>query len=130
MADVVEVRNAADPEQVRRAARKEKRRAIKREDVIRAVLATPFGRAMLWSLLENAGVFRSIFNRDVATMGFNAGRQDFGHELMADLIDADPAGYELMEREARALAKQEQASTEAAHGARSDDGVNNEERTT
>lgn len=126
---LAEVRNAADPEQVKRAARREKSRESRREDITRAVLATQAGRAMFWYLLTNAGVFRSVFDRDAGLMAFNAGRQDFGHELMADLIAADPAAYELMEREARALAKQDRATTEAAHTARLDDGVT-KERTT
>lgn len=109
-----EVRNAADPEQVYRAGRKDKRKESARRQLYAAILATVDGRAFCWALLEKAKVFESIWHPS-ALIHYNAGRQDFGHELMADLIAADDAGYLLMETEARARAKRAAAETDAAH---------------
>ncbi|HMJ02427.1 MAG TPA: hypothetical protein VK506_05770 [Conexibacter sp.] len=112
--DRADVRNAADPEQVERAGRKEKRLATREQDLTRAVLATPEGRAFCWSLLVKAKVFESIYHAS-ALIHYNAGRQDFGHELIALLLDADEDGYLLMEKEARAFNRREANSTDAVH---------------
>ena len=68
------------------------------------MLNTVEGRYTLWTLLEDLGIFRSIWDPS-ARIHYNAGRQDAGHELMARIIAADPNRYEQMEREARARAK-------------------------
>jgi len=108
------VRNAADPQQVKRAARKERDADEQRLEAIRAVLQTPEGRRVFWDLLVRASVFESIWNPNVQ-IHYNAGRQDFGHQLMADLLVADEDGYDLMQREARARQRQEDRETDAAH---------------
>lgn len=110
----VEVRNAADPQQVKRAARRQQRRDERRIDYYRTVLGTPAGRFVFWDLLASAGVFRSIYHAS-ALIHYNAGRQDFGHELIATLVEADEELYQIMEREMRALAKRDAAETEAGH---------------
>lgn len=96
--------NAADPRQVEFARRKERRRAAGFHDALRVVLGAPEGRVVLWTLLERAGVFRSVWDPS-ARIHYNAGRQDYGHELLALLVDVDEDGYLLMEREARQRAR-------------------------
>lgn len=116
------VRNAADPEQVRRAAKKER----DREELFRAalvlVLQTTPGRAVLWGLLERAGVYRSIWSPN-SEIHYNAGRQDFGHELMATILAADEDAYLLMEQEARGRVKKDNAEIDAAQTPASDQGA-------
>lgn len=109
-----EVRNAADPQQVKRAARRQQRREERRIDNFRTVLGTVAGRAVFWHLLEAAGVFRSIWHNS-AQIHYNAGRQDFGHELIATLLEADEELYQIMEREMRALAKRDALEVDAGH---------------
>lgn len=116
MADRAEVRNAADREQVTRAGRREREREVRRLAIIRGVLETTSGREFCWNLLTAAGVFKSVWHSS-ALIHYNSGRQDFGHELMADLIRADEGAYELMNREARERARRANAETEAAHTA-------------
>lgn len=116
MADRVEVRNAADRSQVARAGRRERDQEDRRITAIRAVLLTPAGREMFWNLLATAGVFRSVWESS-ARIHYNAGRQDFGHEVMADLMKADEELYDLMTREARARMKRLATDTDAAHTA-------------
>lgn len=110
------VRNAADPQQVKRAARKQREADEDRIAAIRVVLQTVEGRRVFWDLLSAAGVFRSIWHPS-AEIHYNAGRQDFGHEMMADLLLADEDAWELMQREARARQRQEDRETDAAHAA-------------
>lgn len=111
-----EGRNAADPRQVKRAGRLERDRAEQLRAHVVAVLTTESGRAVFWELLERAGVYRSIWTPN-SEIHYKAGRQDFGHELMALIVDASEEGYELMEREARARRKRDERSTDAAHTA-------------
>lgn len=106
--------NAADPRQVRTAERLERRRLARFGDSLRAVLATPAGRAVLWGLLERAGVYRSVWDPS-AKIHYNAGRQDFGHELLATICAADEAAYMLMESEARAQMRADTRETDAGH---------------
>ena len=115
-ARVAQVLNAADRDQVRRAGRKDRDRAARVATDAAAVLASTHGRRFCWDLLERAGVYRSIWD-PTARIHYNAGRQDFGHELMALLVSAQPDLYLLMEQEARARQKRDDAETDAAHTA-------------
>jgi hypothetical protein len=108
------VRNAADPKQVKRADRYEKRRAERRLANLQAVLATPAGRALIWDWLADAGIYRSVWDNS-ARIHYNAGRQDFGHERLAEVVAADEQLYMVMESEARARARRDNAEIEAGH---------------
>src|SRR5262245_38935415 len=110
------VKNAADPQQVKRADRKERRTEEIRLAAYATVMASPEGRFVMWDLLGMAGVFRSVYAGGDLT-AYNAGRQDFGHELMAMLLRVDEPCYEAMEREARFRARRDATENEAAHTA-------------
>jgi hypothetical protein len=71
------------------------------------------GRALLWALIAPREHLRSVFHRD-GRDGVQRGRQDFGHELMAEIIAADSALYLLMEREARERDTRDDAAVDAA----------------
>lgn len=113
-----EVKNAADPHQVRTAGRRIGRRELRFLTALRTVMGTPEGRLVFGDrghgLLARAGVYRSIWEAS-AKIHYNAGRQDFGHELMAELLRADEGLYQLMETEARLLALRDDAETDAGH---------------
>lgn len=119
--DRAEVRNAGDPKQVRDAGRRAKRRQQRFDDALREVMASPAGRLVFgeheFGFVARAGVYRSVFHPSGSQTSYNAGRQDFGHEIVAELLRVDEAAYELMEREARAVAKRDAQETEAAHTA-------------
>lgn len=102
--------NAADPRQVRHAERKVEAREDEFLEALEQVLKTPGGRLVWWGLLERAGVYRSVWDAS-ARIHYNAGRQDFGHELLGLAIDANEQGYLLMEAEARKRARDEAAET-------------------
>lgn len=116
MSDRAEVRNAADPAQVNRARQNDRDRERQWLANVRAVMNTPHGRAVMWELVREARVYESIWCPN-AEIHYRAGRQDYGHWLLAQLIAADDGLYELMEREARERAKRAARATDAAHTA-------------
>lgn len=121
MSDRALVGNAADPQQVRRGRRREKAVADQRVERLQAVMQTALGRAALWDLLEDAGVFRSIM-ADETRIFWNAGRHDFGIKLLARLIEADEHAYLAMEAEARQRKRRDDQALDAAHPASANGG--------
>lgn len=94
------------------AERKARRLARELRDATRAVLSTPAGRQVLAAIVEQAGVHHSIWTAS-AEIHYRAGRQDFGHELMAQLLEADEDLYETMEREKRDRVRRDRAEDAA-----------------
>ncbi len=113
------VRNAADPQQVRRAERKTRDLERQYLEALREVMHTYAGRHVMRTQLEHAGIFRSIWDPS-SRIHYNAGQQDAGHRLQAELVQADEDAYELMEREARARQKALDRETDAAHTPRAE----------
>lgn len=95
------VGNAADPEQVKRAGQKEREARAWELTDLRQVLSTPQGRRFVWKYLCLCGVFRSSVDHDPNMVYFHEGRREIGLALMADVVEADPAAYQLMADEAR-----------------------------
>lgn len=118
------VRNAASPDQVKRAARLERQAAELARAALAEVMTTIAGRIVLWDLLDRAGVYRSIWSPNVE-IHYRAGRQDFGHELMAHLLEVSEQNFMLMESEARARTRRDNASTDAAHTPSATEGEQN-----
>lgn len=94
------VKNAADPEQVKQAAQKEKTGRARDLNDLRAVLAMREGRRYTWRQLSDCGVFRSSFTGNSTTF-FNEGRRDVGLRLLADVMEAQPEAFLLMQQEAK-----------------------------
>ena len=68
-------------------------------------LETEFGKRVIWKLLGHAGPWRSVTRfveglRDEERMPYNAGSQDFGHWLVAQVAKANPKEMQLMILEA------------------------------
>lgn len=106
--------NAADPAQVKQAGRRARSRRVQELVDLRAVLALPEGRRLLWRLLQHAGVFRSVWESS-AKIHYNAGRQDFGHFIMVDVMEAQPEAYLQMQQESRERELAEQEQEDKAH---------------
>jgi hypothetical protein len=99
-------KNAADRIQVAFDERKAKERAALFLASLRELMQSEASRRVMWELLDLAGVFRSIWTPN-AEIHYRAGRQDFGHELMALLHQAGEDHYAAMESEARARARRD-----------------------
>lgn len=109
--------NAADPRQVAQGSRIARAREARFLNSLRAVMETEPGRIVMLELIRRCKVFESIWHAS-AEIHYNAGRQDFGHELMATLVDQNLDAYQLMEREGWEWLKREQATIAAGHEAR------------
>lgn len=121
MSDRPTVRNASDPKQVAFARRRERDTDARWLAALRETLSTPAGRHVIWSLLRRAGIYNSIWDPS-SRVHYNAGRQDYGHELLAECLRASEDLYELMEREARQQARADARETDAVHTQRAADG--------
>jgi hypothetical protein len=108
------VRNAASPRQIRNADRVEADQERLFAAALQETLRSEAGRLVLWGLLSKAGVYQSVWSPG-QEIHYLAGRQDFGHELLALIVGADEELYELMEREARLRARRLANATDAAH---------------
>ena len=91
--------NAGDPVQSKKAGELEKFARDRRLNGWRFLLSTPLGRELAWSLLADCHVFRTV----MATSPFifaNAGRHDWGLQMMDEMIEADEDLYLVMQKEA------------------------------
>jgi hypothetical protein len=82
------VRNSADEEQVeegKRASKDERRQEL--ED-IKTVLSNASGRRLIWRLMGKCRTFSSVWEPS-AKIHYNAGQQDLGHFIMAEIVEAD-----------------------------------------
>lgn len=76
----------------------QRRQREDRED-LRWLLGQKRGRRIVWRLLEQAGVFRSVFNQNAMAMAFSEGRRDQGLRLLATVQTLKPEAYALMQAE-------------------------------
>ena len=94
------VKNAADEGQVREAEKKAKLGREQELADMRKLLATDFGRRFVWRVMSRARVFESIWEQS-AKIHYNAGQQDFGHFIMAEVVEAGPEHLLRMMQEAK-----------------------------
>ena len=106
-------RNAGDKKEQAALERLARRRERRWRESLAEVLNTPAGRIVLWELLGRAGVFRSAFNTHGGIANYNLGRQDFGHELTAEILALGDEPYLAMEREGRAAHKRDELEAES-----------------
>jgi len=90
-----------DARVVEQAATAARRAAREREDW-RWLLGDPRGRRILWSMLEEAGVFRCSFDPGRADVSaFNEGRRNSGLLILTRVMEADPDAFVTMQRETK-----------------------------
>lgn len=68
---------------------------------IRALMKLPAGRRVVWRLLEQAGVWRSVFSPEPLRMAFAEGQRNLGLWLLDWVMRECPDEYDLMMRETR-----------------------------
>jgi hypothetical protein len=113
------VRNAADPKQVKAGARAEKRAREIELDDLRVLLASPAGRRFLWRVLGYCKFASDIWDGS-SRIHFNAGVQNVGHWMLAEITAADEEAFFLMMRENSDRLKREAATAEAVRTDRAD----------
>ena len=105
--------NASNPRHQRFLERRQKRDRDRELSDLRHVLSTDQGRRVLWRLLEHCSVFRTIWDPS-SRIHHNAGRQDVGHFVMAELEEADEEAIYRMMREAKLRQRSEDAEFAAS----------------
>lgn len=99
--DAMDDLGTSDPKKVGKA----KKRADTNEKILqeywRRVLDTPEGRAVLWEVLENCGVFaRSFAGENTHLTAHSEGRRHVGIDIFERLLQVAPQSYNLMRQEA------------------------------
>lgn len=84
------VGNAGDEQQVASAVGKERRVRTNQLNDVRAVMAMQEGRRFIWRLLEQCKAFSSVKADDDSTTLYNAGKQDIGHFVITEMLEARP----------------------------------------
>jgi hypothetical protein len=106
-------RNAADERQVKFHDRKQRSRRDREINDLKAVLQMEPGRRVLWRILEHCSVFASVWDPS-SRIHHNAGRQDVGHFVMAEIVAADDEAIYRMMREAKARDRADDAELTAS----------------
>jgi hypothetical protein len=82
------VKNAADEQQVKDAGKKLLSARERELADLRKALELKEVRDFVWRILEKTKVFGSIWEQS-ARIHYNAGQQDLGHFIMAEINDAN-----------------------------------------
>lgn len=90
--------NISNERDVKKAKIKEK--DIRSQEIkdLRYVLESEQGRRFLWRLMAECKTFSSIWETS-AKIHYNAGQQDLGHFLMAEIIEANENSFMQMMKE-------------------------------
>lgn len=68
-------------------------------EALRSILSTFDGRAFLWRLLEECGIYTSSFTGNSTTF-FNEGKRHIGLWTLNEIMEVDPNAYMKMKVEA------------------------------
>lgn len=92
-------KNAGDVKAVRAETKKARLKLEQEREEMRNTLASPDGRAVVWRILEQCGIYRSSFQGEALTMAFNEGKRQIGLWLLSELQQANPGAYLAMQRD-------------------------------
>lgn len=102
----------ADEEDARIKARAERHAALVRDRQVaelRHMLSTEGGRAFMWRLLSECGLYASSYVGELPlAMARNEGKRHIGLWLLGELTAVDPLVYAKMQREAKVRADEEE----------------------
>lgn len=113
------VQNAADPRQVAHAGRKEKQARERELEDLRLILLTAEGRRFLWRVLGYCRFATDVWDPS-SRIHFNAGLQNVGHWVLAEITAADEEAFYLMMRENRDRQRRTNTEAEAIRTDRAD----------
>lgn len=66
---------------------------------LQSALNDPFGRKYLWWLLEITRITVNPHSGNALQTSFNCGEMNIGQQILAHIIEVDPAGYVRMQQE-------------------------------
>lgn len=117
--------HAGDEQAVGQQRAREREARKQREADYKTVLGTRAGRAVLWDLLSEAGIYRSAGPVEPHVMAWNEGQRNAGLKLQAEMIRLSPEDYLRAQAEAilaEAKAKEKPASEPATPESETNDG--------
>lgn len=79
--------------------RQEAIRALRLKTDWKQVLSDRSGRAVIWSILSDAGVFQPVFDTNALSMAFKEGRRNHGLKILDVVMRIAPEAYQLMQEE-------------------------------
>lgn len=85
------------------AADELKRQQLRRENELndlRLICETEHGRRFIWSLIEQAGVWRTTYTGEALSAAFAEGKRNTGLKVFSDVMEACPDQYLAMAKEA------------------------------
>lgn len=94
------VKNTSNESEVRSAHIKEKLKQESYENQLKFILQSEQGRAIIWKILGDCGIFKSSFTGSSETF-FLEGKRSIGLSLLADLMRVDPNAFIKMQQEKR-----------------------------
>lgn len=102
-AELIEPRefDAGDKADVRKRARESKRNETQRIDTLKTIMSAPNGRAYIWWLLGQCGVYRTSVSTDPHRTYFNEGQRNIGLMVFAELHEHCAGDYQRMVNEAQ-----------------------------
>lgn len=97
----MEKQNASSEKAVKKMVGREERLRHRETDDIKSVMSSVHGRRLIWRMLSRCGVFKSVHHPSGSQVYYNAGQQDIGHFLMAEILETDPKLFLDMQIEAK-----------------------------
>lgn len=98
---------ATEEEKVARAKEFAETWATQATEDLREILKGPGGRRVVWSVLEECGVYADTFRgEDTHASSYEQGKRKVGLTLLEKVFTADPNAYTLMRHEAVMRAKE------------------------
>ena len=94
------VENASDEIEIGKANEIIKRRNLQNKEDMKFILRSQQGRRFLWRLMEHCKVFNSIYHSS-SLIHYNAGKQDVGHFILAEIVNSDENALINMMKEAK-----------------------------
>jgi hypothetical protein len=91
--------NSADPEQVKRREKNSELRSHRDVSDVRYLLSTPQGRRFFHRLLAECQPFQSPAHPSGSSTYLNIGRMEVGQLIFRAMNQADPAAFNVMNRE-------------------------------
>ena len=91
--------DASNPDHVGNKRQRDKARQTRIDTAMAALMADAGGRALVWSLLGQCGVFRSSFTPCPGQTAFNEGQRAIGLSVLAHIHRVSPEHYVVMSQE-------------------------------
>lgn len=97
---MTDIEDVGDEDKVKVKKTKSVTKREKETEDLRAILNTYGGRAFIWRVLSDCGVFASSFTGDAAHTFYREGKRSVGLEIVRDIVKVDVNLYNKMQYEA------------------------------